>query len=439
VNAVDNPRTKFIEAATWHGPLEPAQAILAAHPELMNGDIHTAAILGDDVAVRRILAADPAAATAQSEPYDGTALVHLCLSKYLRLDPARSPAFLRATEALLDAGADPNGGFWTRGKFPEFETPLYGAAGVAHHAGLTRLLVERGADPNDNESVYHSPESSDLDAMKVLVETGRLTATNLAMMLIRKCDWHDHEGVKYLLGRGADPNLDKFLGLRAIHHSIARDNSLEIVTLLLDHGGDPTLTQHGVTGVTLAARRGRGDLLTLFERRGIPLGLTGVDRLIAACARDESATIQAYKDREPELVQELLARGGRLLAEFSGTANAAGVRQLLDLGVDITALYEGDGYFDIAPNSTALHVAAWRGWHQTLRFLIERGAPVNVRDGKGRTPLALAVKACVNSYWTHRRSPESARALLDAGASASDVGYPSGYEAVDELLRARLG
>jgi hypothetical protein len=31
---------------------------------------------------------------------------------------------------------------------------LYGAAGVAHHADMTRLLIDRGADPNDEETPY---------------------------------------------------------------------------------------------------------------------------------------------------------------------------------------------------------------------------------------------------------------------------------------------
>lgn len=57
---------------------------------------------------------------------------------------------------MLDAGADPNSGFWNNG---EFETALYGAAGVAHHAVMTHLLLERGADPTDVEVVYHSPET----------------------------------------------------------------------------------------------------------------------------------------------------------------------------------------------------------------------------------------------------------------------------------------
>jgi ankyrin repeat protein len=70
-----------------------------------------------------------------------------------------------------------------------------------------------------------------------------------------------------------------------------------------------------------------------------------------------------------------------------------------------------------------------------VKLLIERGAPVDVKDGKGRTPLALAVKACVDSYWTERRTPETVEALLRAGASASGARYPSGYEEVDALLR----
>ena len=99
------------------------------------------------------------------------------------------------------------------------------------------------------------------------------------------------------------------------------------------------------------------------------------------------------------------------------------------------ALYAGDGYWDIAERSTALHVAAWKGWPGVVRLLIARGAPVNLPDGKGRTPLMLAVKACVDSYWTYRRTPESVQALLEAGASPEGVAFPSGYAEVDELLR----
>src|SRR3989442_6526246 len=101
-------RAAFIKAAIWHGTLDEAEAMLARHPELRAGDIHTAAILGDDRAVRRFLAEDPDNATAKSPPYGGDALNYLRLSKYLRLNPARTPAFLQGANALLDAGADPD-------------------------------------------------------------------------------------------------------------------------------------------------------------------------------------------------------------------------------------------------------------------------------------------------------------------------------------------
>ncbi|MBI3111628.1 MAG: ankyrin repeat domain-containing protein [Ignavibacteriales bacterium] len=430
-----NPRVAFIEAATWHGTLERAEAILAAHPELAGSDIHTAAILGDDAGVRRFLTLDATNATRTSSPYGGDALVYLCLSKYLRLDLLRSDAFLRAATSLLDAGANPNSGFWTTGDFPEFETALYGAAGVAHHAAMARLLLEHGADPNDGEAVYHSPETYDNAAMKLLVETGRVAAENLALMLVRKHDWHDYEGVKYLLEHGADPNHNRERGFCPIHHAVARDNDTKIFMLLLDHGADPTLLRNDRSTMAMAAHRGRGDLLALFRERGIPIELHGVDRLIAACATNDSEAIRTIAAREPELVRELLADGAALLAEFAGNGNTKGVTHLLDLGVSVQALYRGDGYWDIANGSTALHVAAWRARHETVKLLLRRRAPVDLPDGKARTPLALAVRACVDSYWTGWRSPDSVRTLLEAGASVKGVLYPSGYKEVDDILR----
>src|SRR6184192_1020062 len=109
---MSDPRAAFIEAAVWHGTLERAEAILAAHPEIASSDIHSAAILGDDAAVRRFLELEPANATVKGGPRGWDALTHLCFSKYLRLDRARSAGFVRAAQALLDGGASANTGWY---------------------------------------------------------------------------------------------------------------------------------------------------------------------------------------------------------------------------------------------------------------------------------------------------------------------------------------
>jgi len=419
------------------GSLDRAQAMLSEHPELANADILAAAVLGDDTAVRRFLAADPASATAKGGPYGWDPLTHLCFSRYLRLDPTRAAGFVRAAEALLDAGADPNTGFIEADHQPrpEFESAIYGACGLAHHPELTRLLLERGADPNDEETPYHTPETDDNRALLVLLESGQLNADSLTTLLLRKEDWHDLDGIRLVLEHRADPNRIGRWGRPALPHALSRDNALPIIELLLDHAADPTLQADGMSAVAMAAWVGRGDVLDLFERRGIPMELSGVDRLLAACARSDATVIRTISAAEPHLVGAIRERGGELLGRFAGVGNTDGVRHLLELGIEITALWrEGFGYFDIARNSMALHVAAWRASHATVRLLIERGAPVNVPDGRGRTPLALAVRACVDSYWAWRRTPESVEVLLAAGADVGGVAFPSGYAAVDELL-----
>lgn len=444
---MDDPRDSFIRESQWHGGLQQAAAILSANPGLATGDIHVAAILGDDATVRQFIAADPATATAPGGPFKRDPLTHLCFSRYLQHDPSRSAGFVRAATALLDAGASPVTGFYdsTHTPTPCFESVLYGAAGVAHHPGLTRLLLERGADPNDPpgyEVPYHAPEGYDNRALQVLVETGKLSPWSLSMMLIRKVDWHDEEGALYLLQHGADPEYtpEDGGGWRPLHHATARDNSIRMVGFLLDHGADPLREKDGATALEHAARRGRGDLLELFMSRDVPIKLSGVDALIAGCALHNDEAITSLGQLAPSLVQDLVRRGGQLIVEFAGNGNTGGVQRLVDLGVPVDARFaEGDGYWEVAPDTTALQNAAWRLHFDTVDLLVQRGADVNARNGKGQTALQLAIRACTTSYWSGRRNPRSIAQLLDAGADTREITLPTGYPEADALIRTRTG
>ncbi|HEY1467584.1 MAG TPA: ankyrin repeat domain-containing protein [Candidatus Acidoferrum sp.] len=447
--SLTDPVAAFIEVACvprhsshGSGTLQHAEMILSRYPQVATSNIYTSAIRADEASVRSFLARDPQNATAAGGPYGWDALTHLCFSRYLRLDHQRSEAFVATARALLDAGATANTGWYETIDHPNprplWESAIYGVAGIARHPGLARLLLERGADPNDEETPYHVPETYDNTVMKILLESGKLNPVSLTTMLLRKTDWHDEQGLRLVLEIGVDPNAITRWGDNALHHALRRDNSLKMIELLLDHGADPALQnpRDGSSATAMAAHRGRGDVLALLEQRGVALNLQGADRLLAACAMGDREAIGMLVAQEPHLASAVIAHGGTLLAALAGNGNVAGLRCLLDLGVSASALYrEGDGYFDIANDSTALHVAAWRAWPDAVKELIKRGAPVNALDGKGRTALFLAVKACVDSYWTARRSPDSVEALLRAGATTAGIEIPSGYDAIDDLLR----
>ena len=69
-------------------------------------------------------------------------------------------------------------------------------------------------------------------------------------------------------------------------------------------------------------------------------------------------------------------RGGR-----SPSAEAA-VTVLLDAGADINAVNEAD--------FQAIHGAAYRGLNEVFKILVDRGANINARDYRGRTPFRIA-------------------------------------------------
>ncbi len=448
VAELKDPVAAFIEVACvprhdghTTGTLEHAQLILARYPEVATASIHTAAILADEPTIRAILSRDPSQATAKGGPHGWDALTHLCFSRYLRLDEQRSEAFLRTAQTLIAAGASASTGWYEMIDHPTphpiFESAIYGAAAIACHSGLTELLLAHGADPNDDETPYHVPESRDNSVLKLMLESGRLNQTSLNTILLRKADRHDEHGMQLALEHGADPNHVTRWGFTALHQALRRDNGLIIIELLLNHGADPNiLTRDGISAIQIAAHRGRKDALDAFQQRNLTPSqhLSPLDQLIAASAQNNEAAILTLTQTHPNLSNELLAQGGTLLAQFAGNNNAEGIRSLLKLGVSPSALYHGDGYFEIPANSTALHVAAWRAQHDAVRILIEAGTPINALDGNGHTALQRAILAATDSYWKYRRTTQSIEALLKAGATTTGIDLPTGYPEADALF-----
>ena len=447
---LDDPVSAFVEFACvdrhgGHGSstLELAETILARYPKVSDASVYSAAVLGDEKTVRGWLERDPSLATATGGPHNWDALTYLCFSRYLRIDKTRSESFVATARMLLAAGARADTG-WTEyiddPPRPITESAIYGAAALAQNPDLTKLLLDYGADPNDEETGYHVVETYDNAVLQILLESGRFNESSLATVAARKCDWHDDKGLTLALEHGAGPNYMTRWKHSPFQQSIRRDNGLVMIEMFLDHGANPYLPndQDGHTAIQMAAHHGRGDILQALERRGFELKLEGLDSMVAACARGDLDNARAIAARQPELLAELISIGGTLLARFSGASNARGVQCLLALGVPASAMWrEGDAYWELTHHSTALHVAAWRAHHEVVRTLVAAGAPINLRDARNRTALQLAVKACTDSYWKHRRQPDSVAALLAAGATTDGIDGPTGYEAIDELLFAR--
>ena len=103
------------------------------------------------------------------------------------------------------------------------------------------------------------------------------------------------------------------------------------------------------------------------------------------------------------------------------------MRLLLDLGFDLDSRTSQGG----TNADPALHVAVWRGRLETVKLLVARGASLEATNGRGATPLSLAVRALVEqSDWTPHASPEIVVVLLDAGARVDTVRpFPSGSPA----------
>jgi Ankyrin repeats (3 copies) len=136
----------------------------------------------------------------------------------------------------------------------------------------------------------------------------------------------------------------------------------------------------------------------------------------------ECRIVEWYKKRyfetEPKALAETLS-----CACFLGRTRV--VEFLLTQGVDLT---RGDG-----TGLNGFHWAANRGKLETVKLLIERKAPLEIKSMYGGTVLGTAVWSAVNE--PRADHVPIIEALIIAGANVDAAGYPSGNVHVDEVLR----
>jgi ankyrin repeat protein len=274
----------------------------------------------------------------------------------------------RARELLAD-GANPNVVF--ANDFGPVSA-LFGAVGERRDAELTRLLLERGADPNGEptfgDALYHSVESPDPELTRMLLEAGARPQGSHA--LAHALDYERREHVDLLLAHGAQPDGGDLV------HAIRRGRALATVELLVERGADVngrggewyTPEEQWRTAYEHALLRNRSDVMELLAAADARTDCTEGDRAVAAVARGERVELPEPLDPDPQevLAESVLHRRNELVIEL--------------LGID-RVLYNGGG-----PAGTVLRMAAWMGDPELVEWLLARGADPTLTTGDTGTP-----------------------------------------------------
>jgi len=172
---------------------------------------------------------------------------------------------------------------------------------------------------------------------------------------------------------------------------------------------------------------GRPEAAEFLAKRGARLdleGAAGVGRLdLVMSFFNEDGSLKTKATREQ------MERGFQWACEFGRDQV---IEFLLDKGVDVATEVHG---------MTGLHWAIVGGHMGAVKLLLERGAPLEWRNGYGGTALGCATWAVKYSDVVYRwPNPETdwaaiVQMLVAAGASVEEAGYPTWNERVDEVLR----
>ncbi len=312
-------------------------------------------------------------------------------------------------KALLDAGADPNS------KTPEGTTLLNLAIFNANYE-TAATLINRGADVNAMDAQQGTPI---VNLMRVrrpgLCQnpcpkgTGTLSSLDLA---------------KLLLDSGANANAAPIAGRGAGFESKGADITAHNGALKAEQAikADPTVSGDFYKYAGLFSQNGgdggNGNFQGNYNLSSLAastqaaiaaankVGIVDDDAPAPQASGNELTPFQiALQNADVDMAKLLLAHGAKPLGKTgSGKTNlmiAAGLN--IDRGVSpgttnetfelVKLMYElGDTDVNAVDDmgSTALHAAAQRGSKETIQFLVDKGARLDVNTSFGWTPLDFA-------------------------------------------------
>ncbi|MGV6850490.1 MAG: ankyrin repeat domain-containing protein [Marinibacterium sp.] len=355
-------RAKRLGEAVFHGQCWVIEKLLDRDPDLRKHSMALACALYDTGEVRRRITTDPGAATRAA---DGkTPIMHLAFSRYHQCG-GNAAAMLDVAETLVAAGADVNDAMAADPVSDHALSVLYGAIGHGDNMVLADWLLQQGANPDDNESLYHATELGHLRGLDLLLAHGAQTKGTNA--LLRALDFDNAEMVEMLLKAGADPNEgvaphpsdQPATVIPALHQAARRMCSLPVVRPLLDHGADPSAVWGGHTAYGLARIHGNRALAEALEAAGAGGDLTPIEAQLARAADDRVGP------RDWIDMDLLSAEARRLLCRLVWRPGTdAHMARLVAMGFDPNEADE--------MGLTPLHLAGWEGLADRVGFFLRQ-------------------------------------------------------------------
>jgi ankyrin repeat protein len=325
-----------------------------------------------------------------------------------------------AVRILLQHGAEVNARETYKG-----QTALMWAA-AEHHPDVVKLLVEKGADwkvrsfdretkpPKLSAASSISPiargglpalafaaREGDVDSARAMLDGGVDinygdvdNTTALIVAIMNK----QYTFAKFLLDRGADPNIVGGYGRTALYAIVDMRN--EDWSTLPNRKAEDSLPSIEIVKAVLA----RGANLNTPLTAPLP-GRSGMDAGDTTLGAGTTPLMRAARAGDAEVMKMLLAKGADPKLTTKDASNAlmfaagVGYRDKNTRGSESDALEAlkvsiGAGLDLNQANSkgeTALHGAALRGADTIVQFLVDNGADVNAKMKQGFTPLDVAL------------------------------------------------
>lgn len=188
-----------------------------------------------------------------------------------------------------------------------------------------------------------------------------------------------------------------------------------------------TFNAAGLSPHQAALEYGREDIFAVLLQQSPP-----DVKLLAHCAEANGEAARQIAAEQPKIVAQLKDGDRRQFIHAAWTNKVDSVSVMAALGFDL--------HINDDDNMTPLHAAAFHGFAEVIRVLLEADdePPLTWLNGYGGTPLTTCLYGRQHSWRDDGDFPASIKLLVEAGSEVRAEWLPTGDDAIDDTLKRAL-